>query len=501
MAPLSPSNERKQTPNSVITTLEETLSRLDEYEFPSELKFDKQRSREQDEVVPALLERYEGLREKYLESQIQHGVLEHLKTHDWNTLPNDGSDTLPSVQAQHEHMARELQNTAKRMVSAHQDLQADYTLLQHRKEELRDMLDEFRSRSSDKDWSFSSDLGNSLLKNDEEEDDEDEEALERDLVEQEELILTLQKRKIELEAKLNGLKQEALDIGKENLKLDGELASLEDTDILENENETLQQQLNQLSSIKSEYEHRRLILEELSGIQIDSIEEEKKDNHVSIHVTLSLLREHNLRVTLDFKQRQRPLITEARFLHSSTLDGLYLPPLNDLIPTSQDFCPGILRPHGQSNESAGFRFLVHQALARLETFKYRKAELDMLREICTVQIHQNAADPEDHLFQQVVCVFPWDGTEISTILRLTPDCPCVAGSIFLESLSCPTKSLVQLEARVQSQQHEYSSPLQLLKQIQEFLTSGKWKEPMESIINDREVKDVAKNGTQGVSEC
>ena len=183
----------------------------------------------------------------------------------------------------------------------------------------------------------------------------DEETIQRGLAEQEELMLALHKRKAELQSNLEAFQKGAVAIGKENMKLDPKLASKEETEVLEKENERLQQQLNQLCTIKSEYSHRRLLLEELSGIKIESIEEEKiKEDHVLVHVKLLLLQKYKLQATLESHHRQRIRIVNAEFVSDSNEENLYLPPLNDLIPSAQDFCPGILQSHNQSNQSAGF---------------------------------------------------------------------------------------------------------------------------------------------------
>ncbi|KAL7577048.1 hypothetical protein ACA910_006789 [Epithemia clementina (nom. ined.)] len=501
----SSSVNRTNTPTSVITSLEETLCKLDEYELPEEFQLDKPpiSSKEKGMALPALLERYEKLREGYLESQIRQGVLEHLKTHDWNTLPSDGSENLPHLQAKHAQMTRALRATAQRMITTQQALQVDYKLLQQRREELREMLNEFRCKegADEHDFSFASDVENSLRSSDERDDEEDDEAVQRDMAEQEELLLSLQKRKMELQAQLDGLQKEAVIIGKENMKLETNLATIEDTDVLEKENADLQKQLERLSTIKSEYDHRRLILEELAGIQIESIEEQERSEDTSaviIQVTLLLIREYRLRATLDCPPRQAIRITDVHFLPDSNPGGLYLPPLNDLLPTAQNYCPGILLPLDQSSHSAGFRFLVHQALGRLETYKDRQAEIDELRNICRVEVRRNPSDPEDHLFQKVVCVFPWEvkDAEVTAVLRLTPDCPCVSGSLFLESLSCPATSLAHLQARVQSQQSNCASPLKLVKSLQASLATNDWKQPL-ATSTDQGVAGVHGNQTNG----
>ena len=247
-----------------------------------------------------------------------------------------------------------------------------HRLLQHRKEELRELLHNFQCKGTmdDNDYSFSSEFQNSLLAQDDEEFDE--ETIQRGLAEQEELMLALHKRKAELQSNLEALQKEAVAIGKENVKLDAKLASKEETEVLEKENERLQQQLNQLCTIKSEYSHRRLLLEELSGIKIESIEEEKiKEDHVLVHVKLLLLQKYKLQATLEshHRQRIRIRIVNAEFVSDSNEENLYLPPLNDLIPSAQDFCPGILQPHNQSNQSAGFVSLFIKPWVALKPIK------------------------------------------------------------------------------------------------------------------------------------
>ena len=76
----------------------------------------------------------------------------------------------------------------------------------------------------------------------------------------------------------------------------------------------------------------------------------------------------------------------------------------------------------------------------------RHEEVLQLREFCRVEVCRNKSDPEDHLFQKVVCVMPWKNTEVTTVLRVTQDCACVPGSIFVESISCPQESLSQFQS-------------------------------------------------------
>mmetsp|Transcript_30038 Transcript_30038/g.82463 ORF Transcript_30038/g.82463 Transcript_30038/m.82463 type:complete len:523 (+) Transcript_30038:111-1679(+) len=487
---------RSSTPTSVITNLEETLAVLDEYQPPpglTPLSNDQSQSTAKSSKVTSLIERYERLREDMLKNNIEHEILEHAKTHDLTepTTESDSStdDGNAEIQQKRNKMVEDLQATADRIVQEEQGLQADYAMLKQRKEELRELLLEFQKKGDEDDtWSMPDGVDT--------EEDVDDETMDIDLAEQEEVLMNLERKKLLLKAQLQELQDEVAEVDQENLHLDAKLAALEDTETLEKENEELQKQLDQLITIKNDYDYRRMILEELAGIKIESIQEEKVAAKgkgsapvLLIHVNFTLLHAHNLRVSIEYKPGEEGLITSARFLENppppaeaAASQYLHLPPLDDLIPIAQTY-PGNLQPTDRSG-SGGFRFLVHSALARLECRNEREAELAMLRNThgCKVKVRQNPSDPEDYLFQQVECHIPWQegDTVVECILRLTPDCPRVQGSLFLDDLKCAKHvwAIRLLASKFQGEQNRYSSPLQLVSELQQSLTTAlQQKEP------------------------
>eukprot|EP00527_Entomoneis_sp_CCMP2396_P006195 CAMPEP_0198146332 /NCGR_PEP_ID=MMETSP1443-20131203/28941_1 /TAXON_ID=186043 /ORGANISM="Entomoneis sp., Strain CCMP2396" /LENGTH=521 /DNA_ID=CAMNT_0043810265 /DNA_START=116 /DNA_END=1681 /DNA_ORIENTATION=+ len=482
MAPLSPSAKRGVTPTSVITEMEETLLSLDEYELPPEFTLSTDNLKAKKARVPALIARYEKLREDMLKSNIERGFLEHARSHGLTEAPtcSESSDEeLADLQNQREAMAQSLHDIAERMHTQEQHLQADYALLKQRKEDLRQMLNEFQQKCEEgQDERFIPDIENTML----DENEDDEEIVEHDLAEQEQLLRDLERRKMDLYHQLDRLQDEAAEMDIENSCLENDASSTAEIAALEEANNKLQKQLDQLTTIKNDYNYRRLILEELSGIEIESVEEEKVPGRSAlIKIYFQLLHEHKLCVTLEHSPQQREFIKGAKFVEKPKSPGkaedpkyLYMPPLDDLIPVAQHYNAAILLPHN-GNGRGGLRFLVHSALARLEIRNDRMAELDLLRESlkCEVRVYQDPSDPEDYLFQRTTCRFAWDkeNVDVTAVLRLTPDCPRLPGSIFLEELKCTKHAwaIQLLASQVQGEQSRFSSPIQLITELQQSL--------------------------------
>ena len=486
MATSSPSTSRGGTPTSVLGEVEQTLLTLEEYKLPPEFTLNTDELNAKKAKVPALIARYEQLREGMLKSNVEREVLDHVMNHDITESPTDVSEEeLAEIENQRKEMTKSFESLADQMLAQERELHSNYELLQERKEQLRNMLDDFKQKmdEDDEEWTLK-DLEQSMLTA-----NEDDGISDEDLAKQEEELNELQREKMELEAELDKLQSETDLLKQQNPAWVQTLPEDDDINALEKENEELERQLSKIAGIKEDYTNRRILLEELSGVEIVSVEEEDGQQASQLlHVNIQLLREFPLRVTLTRNAEGNDVIQSASFVEPTEgaqykdPNHVYFPPLDDLISKAQTFNTQVRLP-GLAKGRGGFRFLVHSAMARLEIRNDRMAELELLRKNfgCQVHVHQNPNDPEDHLFQKVTCQMLWkeQNVNVTAHLRMTPDCPRVEGSVFLESLQCEKHqwAIQMLSSQLQGEQSRFSSPIQLVRELQQSLVMALHQKP------------------------
>ena len=309
MATSSPSTSRGGTPTSVLGEVEQTLLTLEEYKLPPEFTLNTDELNAKKAKVPALIARYEQLREGMLKSNVEREVLDHVMNHDITESPTDVSEEeLAEIENQRKEMTKSFESLADQMLAQERELHSNYELLQERKEQLRNMLDDFKQKmdEDDEEWTLK-DLEQSTLTANEDDGISDEE-----LAKQEEELNELQREKMELEAELDRLQSETDLLKQQNPAWVQTLPEDDDIQALEKENEELERQLSKIAGIKEDYTNRRILLEELSGVEIVSVEEE--DNQQAsqlLHVNIQLLREFPLRVTLTRNAEGNDVIQSA----------------------------------------------------------------------------------------------------------------------------------------------------------------------------------------------
>ena len=202
--------------------------------------------------------------------------------------------------------------------------------------------------------------------------------------------------------------------------------------------------------------------EEVEGVVIQSVEELQATNASWIvKVMLEVLNKHILRIVYVRTNIGELFLQNAEFLDQETL---YMPQLDDLVKVA------IRQPHCWA-----FQFLVQNARDRVALWQERRNAIDtLIKEYqCNVQVCQNPTDPEDDLFQKVVVELPIAKSSISVtaVLRLTPNCPRVSASVFLETIFCDDMdrmSLREAASFIQRDQSSFKSPVEIIQVLQRY---------------------------------
>jgi hypothetical protein len=165
-------------------------------------------------------------------------------------------------------------------------------------------------------------------------------------------------------------------------------------------------------------------LEELSGMKIigvDSIGEQM------VNMKVMLLEEHQVMIGLKAVSRNTLLVASAKFLTSANVSvdqslELTIPGLDDLVQICSTLGP-----------VDDLRFLLREIMARIRIHKARVQELTVLRKEYLTKIGKlyHSVDSFGGRDQEIVCSLP-EG--VTVVLRLTPACPMVPGSVKVDQI-------------------------------------------------------------------
>ena len=447
-----------------MNQLRETLHSLDNYKLPEKfLTSDKTSS-----STAVLQQRYTEARNEYLRRRILQTFFSQMETFDGQTFDIPPVPTPEQVQAltdRRDQVQSQVADAARQVHEQLRELEYKYSTLQTRKEELQRMVEEMET----------SNLDNGADDDDEAVPDVDEE----ELAAQEERLAALQLRKTELQARLQSVQQENMQIEKQTketkIKLQEEYSitdiSSESLQMVQEENEKLRAALTQAKDIQLFYDSLRAIMEELGGIKILGVEEAKEDDdQQDLFLKVQLLNEHDvlmgLKIDHKTKNQDNLRVVSAKFLTPTLVqapggDGetvvveMSIPDLADLVRLSDNMPPG-----------DDLRFVLQEAIGRITTIQARVKELALMHNEAVTKIgksyhHANGFGGED---QEIVCSF---NEQISAVLRLTPDCPMVKGSVYINQLvgfgGWDTQLVDQMKEHINRQL--FSSPVELVRAI------------------------------------
>ena len=425
-------------PNPTIDQVRQTLQELDQFK-PNEEFLETSPRTTVSLVDGELLQRYVSLRDDYLKKEIERGVVEEAQTFDGENF-SDSALRLQEVERMRENICnrrqelwRELPETAKKAQASWDQLQADYARLEQRKEDLRRMLAEYQGDGD------SLDLGT---------DEEVESVQDEDLEAEQERLITLQNRKKELLSKIHRLQDEYREVELQNSETEANtsILSYDDETIaeIEKENDELRKKIADNEEIAGYFETMRLVTEEMSGIRVLSVDEGNAANGVDVVMTLEILHEHQVEIGLladKFKKNclgvfSATLLTPPKIVMEDENDRtktieLPIPALNDLVSLAQP----LPRPKGLA-------FVIQETVSRIEMIQERAEELFRLISNKNYRMHHNrpATNNYGRCDHEVSFIIPEHNVKVFVLM--TPDCPRVPGSVYLEKITSRVASLI-----------------------------------------------------------
>lgn len=410
-----------------LSELRSSLERLESYQLPESLQSSADALIDKENIE----ERYEKARDEYLHKRFYQLFYEHLSTFDGNTVP---VPDVPShkeclelrelhVQAQHK-----LEETAKGVYENYQVLQSKFETFARRREEIARMIVDMEESVFDED----------------DKENEDMDINEQDLVAEEQKCIALAKRKNELLLLLTRTKA---DIANKENKLNETTAALEgirnanvhlpivthsNLEAFEAETDIMERQITKYKEMADWYNGMRTVTEELTGVKIISVT--NAENGKDILLTVQLLGAHQLEIRLkpDPRRQSNLLLQGTTFLTPTLIKAPLVEdtsPLELRIPSMDD----LIHLSGNMGPIEDLRFLLREAVARISITIARVNELSVLRQkyLTKIGMRNNSGHSFGGEDQEVVCSI---NEGVTVVLRLTPDCPIVNGSVYVDQI-------------------------------------------------------------------
>lgn len=494
-----------------LNQLRKTLQSLENTEIPAKFLSDTQKAGSASASAAAvhgadsssenqhqLVQRYKGARDEYLRRRIEQAVCAHVASFDGNSFPD--VDDIPSdaelltLQQRQEQVKEQVLQAASQVQTNLAVLKQKYANFVTQREELQGILQEMEASGRTETLD---DNGN-----DDDDDDTGEVVDEQFFAQQEERLVELQRRKVELQADLARVQQEnttmqkATKEGKEQVdrmqsetndeKID---LTTETREKLQAKNNEMKQQVARMEEISVFYSSLSSVMEELGGIKVLSVDEAPAEADEDLLLTVQVLQEHEIQVGLkqvddkDNNTRRRNnnqdslRLVRANFLTDTLVQAPPVPEQDDSLDDNDDAAPllemkipdmtDLVRLAENLPAGEDLRFVLRETMARITVTKARVAELALLKTLALTKIGKsyhtgNSFGGED---QDVVCSL--NDEQMTVVLRLTPDCPVSAGSVYMEQLvGCggwKDEKVQEIKENIHAQQ--FSSPVALLRAV------------------------------------
>ena len=198
----------------------------------------------------------------------------------------------------------------------------------------------------------------------------------------------------------------------------------ESSDSVERKIEKTRENISTMKEMAQWYETVRRTMESLGGIQVKNVARSPEQDSVVLQLTL--LEKHTLQITLQPIGRRvkggstkKLRVTDAGIEGNDVIIGKNgavrgkIPRFDDIVDASRSL-PDV----------EDLRFVIRECLCRLRGAKLRLEQLVRLREKYLTQIEKDGAE--------VTCSLN-DG--VAVVLRLTPDCPWLPGSVYIEQIA------------------------------------------------------------------
>ena len=452
-----------------INELREKLGELRRVELPIRIDNDGNdggSTGEGNGVNPSdVADRYKQTRNEYLKRRFQQLVRQSLDKYDGTTesLP------VPPSDQDKENLLQRRAELKERLREALLDVHGNNTALRSQYKTFCERREELSTRFSTVEKEIA-EIGNP--QNDEPSGDRGEQAVpmdtsdssivvtEEDIAKEDRTLAELTQRRSELEEELAETKAE---LAKEEARLEDARQNLEEArqlrqeidpdgptsiDQLEGKAQQLEEETVRLQEMSAWYKGAIGFLEKLSDLRV--VGTAREDDALTLQIEIMGKHIVQIRMTPTDKRGQH-VVSEATFVGSKTVgssvpvpnetttkDGaaknitnasntasfdMEIPGLEDLVKVAAQFEP-----------AEGIKFIVQETKARIRALGQRANELSTLRTRYLTKIGRlyYPADGFGGEDQEVVCSLEDEG--ITVVLRLTPDCPIVRGSVYIDQI-------------------------------------------------------------------
>jgi len=454
-------------PSTNLSQLRATLEQLESYKLPEKysnelaVHHDGDADADADPATASgialdeeIVQRYQEARDEYLKRRMQQLFYEHLGTWDGSSfqMPSVPSEEeMKEMETQRSDVQQQLSETAVHVNRKMELLRAKHDAFLLRRQELGTMVSELEQN----------DNGYSQDDDSVADDNEDGDVDEEELAMQEEKIANLAQRKAELETQLQCIKAETAQTKKSLEETRLQIRTLSPTTVVLDNTISLEEvkskivdtrkRLTDLQDMSNWYDTIRSTMEELGGIKILGVES-KESHQDCLQLKILLLGKHELLVEMTSMQtsskRKRSARSEELRVSSATFvtptlitapfgnsgdneagdasnDNVFqmqIPPMDDLVRLGDAFGP-----------IGDLQFLLREAIARIRAITSRVEELALLRSQYLTKIGKSWSFDYGYggTDQELVCSL---NEGIAVVLVLTPDCPVVDGSVYIDRI-------------------------------------------------------------------
>lgn len=402
------------------------MESLESYELPAKFCEPPVDQVLDDETV----QRYETARNEYIHRRMLQVFYDHIGTFNGEfDLPQLATpEEQAGLQEKKRKVQQQLVEAAAQVNQDNQNLQSKYSAFCARREELAKMIYDVQQMSQDFDGDDDDDM----------EEDVDQEAF---TYEGQHLADATQ-RKAELQLELERIRHEkemALEKLEETKKEVDELqkkrgavvrsVSPETLEELETETSNMRKKVNELKEMSEWYGGLSEVMEEIGGIKLLSVDEGDGDEVVA---KVLLLGKHKIDVTMTSRGSAFHVV-RAKFASSTLVRSAEDPETKSSVQVNIPNLDDLVRLGSKLGSVEDLRFVLRETMARIQTITARVNELAILRtrfltKIGKIQYHDYSFGGED---QEIVCSL---NEGITAVLRLSPDCPMIDGSVYLDQI-------------------------------------------------------------------
>jgi myosin heavy subunit len=339
----------------------------------------------------SLLERYEQAKALYIRRRLEIIACEKVATYDPNTnefeLPetdDDGEEqSNTNIDQAHAQALAALETTVQSVHAKLSQLRNTYEAVCTRRQELEQMIQDLEQEDYD-DSNILDDGGDNVVH-----------PKEQDIESEQKKIEDLQQRKQQLQYELDVLKREREEKIKRVLQHRREFALLEEEENRMNREgkdpEEFRAKIQELKQMQEFYDNLREILEELGGVKILGVKEDRENQH--LHLTILIFQKHKVEIEMEVYRKNSLKLVGAKMIGNSVvlstvaceeLFSLAINPLDDLVQFAKT---SMGPPHD-------VRFLIRETCARIRILQDRVNDLAILRQHVLTRVVGN---------NQIVC--------------------------------------------------------------------------------------------------